>query len=111
MPEVRTANVCVADRVGREDARGPTHIRVRAVRLRRDRLRPIQLNVELNSLAGRPLADFADGRSLSVDDFGSVLLRINNRNYHDWISLLNFSSGNYCRFFAVERTFYLCVHS
>ena len=45
MPDVRVAYVSVADRADREDARGPTHIRVRAVRLRRDRRRPVQLNV------------------------------------------------------------------
>jgi hypothetical protein len=48
---------------------------------------------------------------LSVDDLGGVLLRINDRDYHDRISLLNFSSGNYCWFFAAERTFDLSVYS
>lgn len=48
---------------------------------------------------------------LSVDDLGGVLLRINYRDYDDRISFLNFSSGSYCRFFASERTFCLCVHS
>ena len=47
----------------------------------------------------------ASGRPLSVDDLGGVLLRINDRNYHDRISLLNFSSGNDCRFFAPNERF------
>jgi hypothetical protein len=46
-----------------------------------------------------------------VDNLGDVLLRINDRDYYERISLLNLSSGNYRRFFAVERTFYLSVHS
>jgi len=111
MPEVRTAYVSVADRAGREDARGPAHVRVRAVRLRRDRRRPIQLNIVLSSSRAVVSGHRASARRLSVDGFGGVLLRINDRNYHDRISFLNFSSGNYCRFFAAERTFYLCVHS
>jgi|RhiMetdeSRZDD1v2_1073273.scaffolds.fasta_scaffold1969673_1 hypothetical protein len=45
------------------------------------------------------------GRPLSVDDLGGVFLRINDRDYHDRVSLLNFNSGYYCRFFAAERTF------
>ena len=44
----------------------------------------------------------ASGRPLSVDDLGGVLLRINDRDYYDRISLLNFSSGNYRRFFDAE---------
>jgi len=45
------------------------------------------------------------GPPLSVDDLGGMLLRINDRDYHNRISLLNFSSGNNRRFFAAERTF------
>ena len=42
-----------------------------------------------------PQADIAHrGRPLSVDDLGGVLLRINDRDNHDRISLLNFSSGS-----------------
>ena len=48
---------------------------------------------------------------LGVDDLGGVLLRIYDRDHHDRISLLNFSSGYYCLFFAAERTFDLSVHS
>ena len=43
----------------------------------------------------------------SVDDLGGVLLRIYDGDHHDRISLLDFSSDYYRRFFAVERTFYL----
>jgi hypothetical protein len=45
--------------------------------------------------------------ALSVDNLGGVLVRINDRNYDNRISFLNFSSGSYSRFFAAERTFYL----
>lgn len=47
MPDVRVADVSVADRADRGDARGSAHIRVPAVRLRRDRRRSVQLKVVL----------------------------------------------------------------
>lgn len=47
MPDLRVTDVSVADRADREDARGMAHIRVRAMRLRRDRRLPVQLNVVL----------------------------------------------------------------
>jgi hypothetical protein len=51
MPDVRIADVSIADRAEREDARGPVHIRMRPVRLRRDHHRPVQLNVLLIRVA------------------------------------------------------------
>jgi hypothetical protein len=53
MPEVRTANGFVADRAGRKDARGSTHIRVRPVRLRRECRRSTQLKQRLIPSCGR----------------------------------------------------------
>jgi len=40
--------------------------------------------------------------ALSLDDFGGVVLRINDRNHHDWIGLFYFSSSNDRRFFAAK---------
>ncbi len=63
-------------------------------------------------MANSSLQQTADATpQLGVDDLGGVLLRIYDRNHHDRIGLLNFSSGNYCWFFAAERTFCLSVHS
>jgi hypothetical protein len=58
MPEVRTADGFVADRAGRRDARGSTHIRVRPVRLRRDCRRPTQLKQRFIPSRGRRLFDW-----------------------------------------------------
>jgi hypothetical protein len=41
---------------------------------------------------------------LGIDDLGDALLRIYNANDHDWVSLLNRSTGCCCLFFATERT-------
>jgi hypothetical protein len=57
MPEVRTAIVSVADRADRDHARGSAHFRVRTVRLRRDRRRPVQLTASMSAFGGK--ADMA----------------------------------------------------